>query len=144
MARTWPYSVCRIRVLLIGLPGISVYIVSWTRTFEAIMPMSHKHQPAQAVQIFHQAVPSLMLNTIGIMHRVHRAFKAFDDPDQNLAQFIESRIFHRCVQFLVSWPRSVELKLSARLAKHSKTLILQGCWILSPSEYSDFSQITTS
>jgi hypothetical protein len=42
------------------------------------------------------------------MHRVHRAFKAFDDPDQDLTQFIEIRIFLRCDQFLVSWPRGIE------------------------------------
>jgi hypothetical protein len=93
-----------------------------------------------------------VLKTLGVMRRVHRAFKAFDDPDQDLTQFIESRVFHRCDQFLVSWPRSiepyayrgVEPKLSARLARHSKTLIFQGCWVPSPSGYSDFSQIVTS
>jgi hypothetical protein len=37
-------------------------------------------------------VPSV-LKTVGIMHRVHRAFEAFNDPDQDLAQFVELRIF---------------------------------------------------
>jgi hypothetical protein len=49
-----------------------------------------------------------VLNTVGIMHQVRRAFEAFDDPDWDLAQFIESRVFHRCDQFLVPLPHSVE------------------------------------
>jgi hypothetical protein len=92
-----------------------------------------------------------VLKTIGVMHQVHRAFEAFDDPDWDLARFIESRVFHMCHQFLVPWPRGVEPyaycgvepKLSARLARHSKTLILQDCCVPSPSGYSDFSQIAT-
>jgi hypothetical protein len=32
---------------------------------------------------------------------VHRAFKAFDDPNQDLTRFVELRIFPRCDQFLV-------------------------------------------
>jgi hypothetical protein len=39
--------------------------------------------------------------TVSAMHRVHRAFEAFDDLDQDLARFIELRIFPRCDQFLV-------------------------------------------
>jgi hypothetical protein len=49
------------------------------------MPMSRKHLPARAVWIFHRVVPSIMLMTVGVMRRVHRAFKAFDDPDWDLA-----------------------------------------------------------
>jgi hypothetical protein len=49
------------------------------------MPMGRKHLPARAVWIFHQVVLSLVLKTVGIMHRVHRAFEAFDDPDRDLA-----------------------------------------------------------
>jgi hypothetical protein len=49
-----------------------------------------------------------VLKTVGVMRRVRRAFKAFDDLDQDLAQFIELRIFPRCDQFLVSWPRGIE------------------------------------
>jgi hypothetical protein len=67
MVRTWPYLVCRIRVLLIGHSGLSVYIVSWTRTFEAVVPMSRKHQPARTVWIFHRVVPSQVLKTMGVM-----------------------------------------------------------------------------
>jgi hypothetical protein len=55
--------------------------------------MSHKHQLARAVWIFHQVVSSLMLKTVGIMHRVRREFEAFDDPDRDLARFVELRIF---------------------------------------------------
>jgi hypothetical protein len=66
---------------------------------------SRIHQPAWAVWIFHQVAPSLVLNTVGIVCRVHRAFEAFDDSDQNLAQFVELRVFPKCDQFLVSWPR---------------------------------------
>jgi hypothetical protein len=49
-----------------------------------------------------------VLKTVSIMHRVHRAFEAFDDPDQDLAQFIEPRIFPMCDQFLVPWSRGIE------------------------------------
>jgi hypothetical protein len=58
--------------------------------------MSHKHQPARVVWIFHHVIPSLVLKTVGVMRQVHIAFEAFNDPDQDLAQFIELRVFHRC------------------------------------------------
>jgi hypothetical protein len=45
---------------------------------------------------------------VGVMRRVHRAFEAFDDLDRDLARFIESRIFHRCDQFLVPWSCDVD------------------------------------
>jgi hypothetical protein len=54
---------------------------------------SRKHQPAQAVWIFHRVIPSLVLRTVSIMCRIHRAFEAFDDSDRDLAQFVELRIF---------------------------------------------------
>jgi hypothetical protein len=41
-------------------------------------------------------VPSLVLKTVGIMRRVRRAFEAFDNLDQDLAQFIKLRVFPRC------------------------------------------------
>jgi hypothetical protein len=78
-------------------------------TFEAVVPMSHKHQLAQSVWIFHRVVLILVLKIVGIIRRVHKAFEVFDDPDQDLAQFIESRVFHRCDQFLVLWSCDVEL-----------------------------------
>jgi hypothetical protein len=68
------------------------------------------------------------------MRRVHRAFKAFDDLDRDLAQFVELRIFPSCDQFLVPW--SCVRRTLAHLTRHSKTLILLSCkgtepfWIL--------------
>jgi hypothetical protein len=50
--------------------------------------------------------------TVGIMCRVRRAFEVFDNPDQDLTQFIELRIFLRCDQFSVSWPRGIEPMLA--------------------------------
>jgi hypothetical protein len=76
------------------------------------MNESRIYQPAQAVMIFHRVVPSLVLRTISIVHQVHRAFEGFDDSDQNLAQFVELRIFLMCDQFLVSWLCGVEPKLA--------------------------------
>jgi hypothetical protein len=70
--------------------------------------MSHKHQPTRADWIFHQVLPSLVLKTVGVMHRVRRAFKAFDHPDRDLAQFVESSVFHMCDQFLVPLACSIE------------------------------------
>jgi hypothetical protein len=57
------------------------------------MRMSYNYQSARAVWIFHRVVPSLVLRTVSIMHRVHRAFEAFDNSDRDLAQFVELRIF---------------------------------------------------
>uniref|UniRef100_UPI003D1190EF hypothetical protein n=1 Tax=Amphritea sp. TaxID=1872502 RepID=UPI003D1190EF len=51
------------------------------------------HQTTRVVWIFHRVIPNLVLRTVGIMRRVHRAFKAFDDPDGDLTQFVEQRIF---------------------------------------------------
>jgi hypothetical protein len=72
------------------------------------MHVGCKHQSAQADWIFHQVVPSLVLRTITIMRQVHRAFEAFDDPDQDLARFVELRVFPRSGQLLVPWSRIVE------------------------------------
>jgi hypothetical protein len=76
------------------------------------MNESHIYQPARAVWIFHQVAPSLVLKTVGIMCRVRRAFEAFVDSDRNLAQFVELRVFPRLDQYLVSWPRGIEPKLT--------------------------------
>jgi hypothetical protein len=70
--------------------------------------MSHKHQPARAVWIFHQVVPSLLLKTVGVVCQVRRAFEAFIDSDWDLVQFIETRVFHRYDQFLLPWLRVIE------------------------------------
>jgi hypothetical protein len=108
------YSLCglSIRILPSYHLGLSVCIVSRTRTFEAIVYQSGKYQPALVVWIFDQVVPSLVLKTMGVMRRFHRAFEAFDDSDQELAQFIKLRIFLRCDQLLVSWPRGIEPELA--------------------------------
>jgi hypothetical protein len=58
--------------------------------------MSHNYQSTQAVWIFHQIVPGLVLSTVGVMRQVHRAFEAFDNPDLDLTRFVEQRIFSRC------------------------------------------------
>jgi hypothetical protein len=57
------------------------------------MPMSLNHQSAQAVWIFYRVVPSLVLRTVSVVRRVHRAFEASDDLDQDLARFVELRFF---------------------------------------------------
>jgi hypothetical protein len=70
--------------------------------------MSRNYQSTRAVCIFHRVVPSLVLRTVSVMCRVHRAFKAFDDPDRDLTRFVEQMIFPRCDQFLVPWLRDIE------------------------------------
>jgi hypothetical protein len=57
---------------------------------------------------FHQVVPNQVLKTMDVMRHVCRSFEAFDDPDWNLAQFIKSRFFHKCNQFLVQWLDDIE------------------------------------
>jgi hypothetical protein len=60
------------------------------------MRMSRNLQSARAVWIFHRVVPISVLKTMGIMRQVRRAFEAFYDPDWDLAQFVELRIFPSC------------------------------------------------
>jgi hypothetical protein len=72
------------------------------------MHISHNHQSARTVWIFDRVVSSLVLRTVSVMRQVHRAFKAFNDPDRDLAQFVELRIFPRCDQFLVPWSHGIE------------------------------------
>jgi hypothetical protein len=80
--------------------GFAVILAwTWTRTFKVIVYQSHTYQLVWAVWVFHWVIPSQVLNTVGIMHRVCRAFEAFDDPDQDLAQFIKLRGFPLCDQF---------------------------------------------
>jgi hypothetical protein len=90
------------------LPELSVYIVSWTRTFEVIVHLSRNHQTTQVVWIFHQMIPNLVVRTVGIMCLAHRAFEVFDHPDLDLTRFVEQRIFPKCDQVLVSCPCGVE------------------------------------
>jgi hypothetical protein len=54
---------------------------------------SRTYQPTQEVWVFHRVIPNLVLKTVGIMCRVSRAFEAFDDLDQDLAQYIELKGF---------------------------------------------------
>jgi hypothetical protein len=49
-----------------------------------------------------------VLRTVRVMHRLHGAFKAFDDPDRDLTRFVELRIFLMCVHLLVPWLRDME------------------------------------
>jgi hypothetical protein len=53
-----------------------------------------------------------VLKIVGIMCRVLIAFKAFDDSDQNLAQFIELKVFPKHDQFLVPWLHDIEPELT--------------------------------
>jgi hypothetical protein len=50
--------------------------------------------------------------TVGTMHRAYRAFKVFDYSDQDLARFVEQRVFPGCDQVLVSWLHDVELRIA--------------------------------
>jgi hypothetical protein len=101
---------------------------------------SHIYQPALAIWIFHQVVPSLVLKTVGAICRVHRAFKAFDDPDRNLDQFVKHRTFPRCDHFLMSCPRGIEPRLTwPDIRRPLSTWV---AWVPSHCGYSGFSQIT--
>jgi hypothetical protein len=67
------------------------------------------------------------------MHRVYRAFEAFDNLDQDLSQFVGLRIFPRCDQFLVTWscgivPWLIKLDIwrpwSARVARGTESFLI--------------------
>jgi hypothetical protein len=45
---------------------------------------------------------------VDIMLQVHRAFKAFSNPDRDLTRFVELEIFPECYQVLVSWPHGID------------------------------------
>jgi hypothetical protein len=61
---------------------------------------------------FHEVVPNLVPKAVGLMCQAHSAFEVFDNSDQDLTQFIEIMVFHRCEQFLVPWPCSIEPELT--------------------------------
>jgi hypothetical protein len=42
------------------------------------------------------------------MRRVHKAFKAINDLDWDLARFVELSVFPSCDQFLVPWSHGIE------------------------------------
>jgi hypothetical protein len=101
-----------IRILPSYHPGLSVCILSRNRTFKAIVYQSNNYQPTLVVWTFHQVVSNLVPKTVGIIRQAHRAFESFDMSDQDLAQFIELRIFPRCYQFLVLWPYDIVPELA--------------------------------
>jgi hypothetical protein len=75
--------------------------------------VQESHVPIRSGSLdFHRVAPNLVLKTVGIMCRVRRAFKVFDNSDRDLAQFIELRVFPRCDQFLVPLPHDIERKLT--------------------------------
>jgi hypothetical protein len=61
---------------------------------------------------------------MGVVCQVCRTFETFDNSDQDLAQFVELRIFIGCDQFLVPWPHGIEPR--THLTRHLKTLIHLG------------------
>jgi hypothetical protein len=61
---------------------------------------------------FHRVVPNLVPKAMSTISRAYSAFEVFDNSNQNLAQFVELRVFHVCDQFLVSWPHGIEPKLA--------------------------------
>jgi hypothetical protein len=67
-----------------------------------------------------------VLRTVGVMHQVHRAFKAFDDLDRDPTQFVEQRIFPRCDQFLVPWSCGIEPWLTDQTFEDLNPPELQG------------------
>jgi cell division protein FtsW (lipid II flippase) len=97
-------------------------------------PVWESHVPVCSGSLdFHRVVPSLVLKTVGIVSWVHRTFKAFDNSDRDLAQFVEPRLSHvwSVLSAMVVWRRA-----KVRLTRHSKTLILlswlgtESLWIL--------------
>jgi hypothetical protein len=48
---------------------------------------------------------------MGVMRQVLRTFEVFDNPDREIAQFVEWRVFPECDQVLVLWSHSVEPRL---------------------------------
>jgi hypothetical protein len=53
-----------------------------------------------------------VLKIVSIMCQVRKAFEAFDNLDQNLAQFVKLRVFLKCDQFLVSWLCGIQPELA--------------------------------
>jgi hypothetical protein len=48
----------------------------------------------------------------GLMCQACSAFEVFDNSDRDLTQFVKIRVFHKCDQFLVPWPRDVDPELT--------------------------------
>jgi hypothetical protein len=49
---------------------------------------------------------------VGVMHLAHRIFEVFEHLNLDLTWLVEERIFPKCDQVLVSWPRGVESRLT--------------------------------
>jgi hypothetical protein len=78
---------------------------------------SHREQKSQTsarsgCPYFHQVVPNLVPKAVGLICRARSAFEVLDNSDRDFTQVIEIRVFHRCDQFLVPWPRDIESELA--------------------------------
>jgi hypothetical protein len=78
---------------------------------------------------FHQVVSILVPKVVGLMCRDRSAFDVFDNSDQDLTQFIEIMVFHRCHQFLVPWPRGVEPELAWPGIRRTWSFRVVGYWV---------------
>jgi hypothetical protein len=77
------------------------------------MDKDRSHTPVCSGSLdFQQVVPNLVPKAVGTVSRARSAFEVFDNSDQNLTQFVKLRGLHRCDQFLVRWPRGIELKVT--------------------------------
>jgi hypothetical protein len=66
-----------------------------------------------------------VLRTVSVMHWVHTTFETFDDSDQDLAWFVELRIFSQVwsvLSAMVAWHRAL-----ACLTRHMEILIHLSC-----------------
>jgi hypothetical protein len=59
--------------------------------------VQESHIPVHSGSLdFHQEVPNLLPKVVGIVCQARSAFEVFDNSDQNLAQFVELRVFRTC------------------------------------------------
>jgi hypothetical protein len=82
---------------------------------------------------FHQVAPNLLLKTMGIMCRVCRTFEAFDNSDQDLAQFVKLMVFPRCDQFLVLFGQAAHA-LTTRAGEAVQYEVLNADRVMRPSQ----------
>jgi hypothetical protein len=75
--------------------------------------VQESHTPVRSGSLdFYQEVPNQVPKAVGTVYRARSAFEVFDNSGQNLAQFIELRVFRKCDQFLVPCPCGIEPKLA--------------------------------
>jgi hypothetical protein len=125
-------------------------ILAQTKCLHSLMDSSiqshcvwESHVPVRSSSLnFHRVVPNQVLKTMGIMCRVHKTFEAFDDSDWDLAQFVEPRVFPRCDQFLVPWPRNIKPKLAWPDIRRPWSS--SAVWVPSPSGFLGLPQIMPS